>query len=189
MSWFGESVVSIAQVPEGDTGDIDENVRDSVNNLLAEVRDEESADRGDENIQIPDDAVVEDEVQEEPVAVEDTSVWLTFGLLLPKLVERYTLWPPTWTYSFAFVDQSSPLYDSFAIARDYSMIGTATSPNQIVLCKHMMVLMWLAEWWELAWWDVFTAYWNEATRRWYTTTCSEQNAQATLQDFSSISYL
>jgi hypothetical protein len=100
----------------------------------------------------------------------------------------YDLWPAKWGYTFSFVAQDSALYESFAIAREYTMIGSATRPEQPVLCKHLMVLLWLAEWWDVVvTGDVFDAYRNMATDTWYIGTCIDQNQQARMSDVPSIS--
>ena len=70
---------------------------------------------------------------------------LTFGTVLPLIIEQYDLAPSSNVYTFTHVGRSDPLYDTFATARDYTMIGTATHPDLSVLCKHVMVLVGLAE--------------------------------------------
>jgi len=132
-----------------------------------------------ENIDINKDLAV-DEVEDSQA--NDTQL-LTFGNTLPVIVDTYNLWPANGVYSFTFVSQDSDLYEPFAVAREYAMIGSATNPNQPVLCKHLMVLIWLAEWRDVSGsTDVFNAYRTVAQERWYLASCSDLNQQARLSD-------
>ena len=114
------------------------------------------------------------------VSNELLDVPLTFWNVLPELVDTYWL-VATQDYTFTQVSRSSELYPAFAAAHEYRMIWRATSPDQPVLCKHVMVLVWLAEWWDLIYSsaNVFDVYRQEAIVRWYTNFwCEDQNQQA-----------
>ena len=116
------------------------------------------------------------------VSNELLDVPLTFGNLLPRLLDAYDL-PLTTDTSVVFtnVATSDSLYPAFATAYSYRMIGRATYPDQPILCQHLMVLLGLAEEWELSYTsaNVFDVYWAEAERRWYTAYgCEELDQQA-----------
>jgi hypothetical protein len=114
---------------------------------------------------------------------------LTFGNFLPELIKKYNLWPAKSQYVFTHVSSSSELYTPFNIARDYTMIWSATHPDQKILCKHLMVLVWLAEWWDVdvSWW-VFEWYRLTAQEKWYLSNgCTQQNTQATYGQVPDIS--
>ena len=114
---------------------------------------------------------------------EDTK--LTFWNFLPLLVHTYGLPASEHSYNFSFVSKEDALYPVFAIARDYNMIGNATRPDQKILCKHLMVLLWLAEERELTYnaSNVFDVFWKEAEKRWYTDHgCEEMNQTAMIKN-------
>lgn len=100
----------------------------------------------------------------------DSQTTLTFGNFLPLLVEKYSLPKSEHIYNFTYVGKDNDLYVPFSIARDYNMIGNATRPDQKILCKHLMVLLWLAEERELSYnaHNIFEVFWKEAEKRWYT---------------------
>lgn len=95
---------------------------------------------------------------------------LTFGNFLPLLVRTYNLVRPTTVYTFTHVAADSDLYDAFATARAYTMIGSATRPEQVIQCRHLMVLLGLAEDRQLTYNadNVFDVYWDYAESKGYT---------------------
>lgn len=128
-----------------------------------------------------------DEIQEEVefLVPPQAITLMTYADLLPIIVNRYDLGPASWTYSFTNIANSSPLYAPFARARDLWMIWTDISPTRQVKCKNLMVIIGLAEWWNIstASW-VFNAYWSEATSRWITQACGEQEDVAFIDYFT-----
>lgn len=111
---------------------------------------------------------------------------LTYGNLLPLLVERYALTADTSrTADFVYVAEGSPLYEPFLIGKQYRMIGTNTSPESLVTCKHLMVLLGLAEGRAVSYsaGGIFDAYRQEAERRGYLQAgCDEMDQIATRDD-------
>lgn len=115
----------------------------------------------------------------------DASEQLTFANYLPILVETYNLEQSSDAYTFSYVSRESPLYDAFATARAYSMIGSATRPDQLIQCRHLMVLLGLAEGWDLNYtsanvFDVFAAY--AQTQGYISERCEDPLAVATFAD-------
>lgn len=115
----------------------------------------------------------------------DSDRVLTFGNFLPILVKTYDLSAGSEYNNFVYVSKDNDLYPAFATARDYTMIGSATHPDQEILCKHLMVLLWLAEGRKLSYTvdTVFDIYWTEARKRWYLDYgCEEMNQEASFEN-------
>lgn len=87
-------------------------------------------------------------------------------------------------YSFTYVVPSSVLYPSFVLARDYTMIGSNTHPETTITCQTLMVLLGLAQGWDLDYTSatVLDVYRQEAQERGYTSHgCSDRDAAAQWQ--------
>ncbi len=110
---------------------------------------------------------------------------LTYGTFLPVLFSTYHIPASTNNYTFTYVPSSSSVYPSFVLARDYTMIGTATHPESQLTCQTMMVLLWLIEKWDLSYNSdtVLDVFRNEAVKRGRTQYgCEERGATATWAD-------
>lgn len=71
---------------------------------------------------------------------------LTYSSFLPALVSVYGLVAPASQPVFAHVPPTSSLYEPYRVAYAKRMIGSYTNPASEIKCKHLMVLLWLAEW-------------------------------------------
>jgi hypothetical protein len=134
------SVRSIAQPNETDTEEV---VVDPAALGTDDILEDIFGDNDGEEVSDAEDNL--DDVGENTLSEIDVSQELTFGNYLPVLVETYDLPLPSAPYTFTYVAAGSELYDAFATARSYDMIGSATRPEQVIQCRHLMVLLGLAE--------------------------------------------
>lgn len=70
---------------------------------------------------------------------------MTYSSFLPELVTAYKLSAPSSSPVFAHVPPTSSLYEPYRIAYAKRMIGSYTLPASELKCKHVMVLLGLAE--------------------------------------------
>lgn len=114
----------------------------------------------------------------------EADTFLTYGSFLPALVDVYGLsYQGDW-YSFSRIKQTSDLYEVFNTAYSLGMIGKDIDPSWRMRCKHMMVLLGLAEAWDVTnKASIFDAYWSYAQSMEYTTHgCDDQEAYARRKD-------
>jgi len=77
---------------------------------------------------------------------------ITFGDFIPLLWERYTDSDVSYlsqVVDFSYITRQSVLYPSFVYALNQNMIGINQDPDQVMKCKHLLIMMWLAESWDI----------------------------------------
>ncbi len=111
---------------------------------------------------------------EEPVA---------FGEFISLLWSTYTSSDMSFAsqnVDFSYIPSESALYPAFVYAHSLGMIGVDVDPSDIIKCKHMVVMLWLAQWWDISGLvasDIVDKYWDFAGRNSSILTygCIEQN--------------
>ncbi|USN54682.1 MAG: hypothetical protein H6765_09400 [Candidatus Peribacteria bacterium] len=92
---------------------------------------------------------------------------LNYGNFLPAVKQVYDLPTLDGSVLFNYVPSSSPLYASFQAAYAKRMIGSNTNPDTKIRCGNLMVLLGLAEGWNLAYAPstIISQFWQEAEER------------------------
>ncbi len=119
---------------------------------------------------------------------EETEVFpsrpMLYSDLLPWIVERYNI-DTTARYTFTNLSSDAPLYSAFNIARAEWMVWSNIDPQRRVWCQNLMVILWLAEWWNVNMSvGVFERYWTVAQERWLTEFCPTRTQIATTDFFN-----
>jgi len=69
---------------------------------------------------------------------------ITFGDFIPLLWERYTDSDVSYlsqVVDFSYITRQSVLYPSFVYALNQNMIGINQDPDQVMKCKHLLIMM------------------------------------------------